>query len=437
MSEYRGRHSAPLSNTSASDLDDEQSSSTSTSTRTAASSRYRVRNTRGANPYVAVRSRTGKGSGRQPSVLGTSGGSSKRKLITTIIAAVILLAVIGGLAFGGFKLYHKLFDGEEPIAAGQPVTITIPNGAGASEIAQILKDNGVVDSQTNFLNEVIIKGADDKLKPGTYQMTTGMDYDTVIDMLVAGPEAISDGYILIVPENFNLELVAARVENVSGGAITAPEFISEAHSADKYLADYPFLEGAYNNSLEGFLFPKTYSIPATADAEYIVRVMLDQFALETANLDLSYAESQGLSFYDVLIIGSLIEKEAKVDNETGYDERGLVSSVIYNRLADDYPLQLCSSVVYVLGTDRDYAAHPLTYDDIAIDSPYNTYIYGGLPPGPICSPGLASLQAAAHPEETDYYFFVLNPETGHDEFSVSQEEHEAKVAIYGELNYSG
>ncbi|MDR0501668.1 MAG: endolytic transglycosylase MltG [Coriobacteriales bacterium] len=390
---------------------------------------YSIRHSRSAHKRAA----------RQFPTYDTSAIRPRHSKRFTALVVVLILIAAAAAVFGGMQVYNSFT--ADAIKPGTPVNVVIAQGASTSQISTKLKDSGVISDEKAFKDAVSAKDAEQKLQPGTYDLTTGMDaegkLDDLVKLLMSGPAIIVSGVDFVVPENFTIDLVAARVAHVTNGRISETSFLAEANAANKYVASYPFLANAYNNSMEGFLFPKTYKIADDATAEDVITMMLDQYAKETATIDYSYAQSQGLSERDVIIIASLIEKEAMADAATGYDERGKVSSVIYNRLSIGYLLQMCSSVVYVLGNDRDYAANPLTYDDIAIDSPYNTYIYAGLPPGPVCSPGLASIKAAAHPEDTDYFFFVLNPQTGQSDFSVTQSEHDAKVAIYGELNYRG
>jgi UPF0755 protein len=179
--------------------------------------------------------------------------------------------------------------------------------------------------------------------------------------------------------------------------------------------------------LEGFLYPKTYMIPEGSGAEYVIRVLLDQFAIETANLDLSHAASKNLTLYDLVIMGSMIEKETAT-----FEEYELVSSVLYNRLHQNMPLQICSTVVYAMGLEN-YDGHPLLESDLLIDSPYNTYLNDSLPAGPICSPRVETIAAAAHPAETNYLYYVLTSEEGTHTFCATYEEFEIANAAYHEL----
>ena len=188
------------------------------------------------------------------------------------------------------------------------------------------------------------------------------------------------------------------------------------------MADYPFLSEAANDSLEGFLFPKTYDFAGqTVTADSIIRAMLSQYQAEIATLDLDTARQTlqsryGTSFtnYDILTMASIIEKEALTD-----DDRTLISSVFYNRIASSMPLQSDATLAYTLGRE-------VTADDLTQDDPYNTYTNMGLTPTPICNPGLASLTAAANPQDTGYYYFYITSSV--HAFSETYEQHQQVIA---------
>lgn len=340
---------------------------------------------------------------------------SKAPIVFAIILAVI---VIGGLGWGGYTLFTSCSSNAptavETLAEGESVTVIIPEGSGAKAISELLLDNRVIGDSTEFVNRVTETGQESALKPGTYTFAGPVTLDGVIDTLVAGPSAES----FTVPEGFTVSQTAERVAEAYPGTITAEDFLACVNDASAYAADYPFVDGAYNNSLEGFLFPKTYPLVDGATADSVVRQMLDQYKAEIAGIDFSYAEQHNLGQYQVLVIASLIEREASLD-----DERPLVSSVIYNRLAADMLLQIDATIAYAAGTTE------ITQEDLDTDGPFNTYLNRGLPPGPICSPGLASLTAAAAPADTTYLYYVVtgNGDGSHN-FSETYEEHQNNVA---------
>jgi UPF0755 protein len=331
-----------------------------------------------------------------------------------------VLVIFFALYIGIPKL-QELYKPEE-IVPGIEVEVYVPTGASTRDIARILRDKGVITSQNAFINTCRSLGVTDSLKPGTYRIITGISLDELAWLLVSGPA--DDSYRLTIPEGLTVYETAARVEQACN--IPAAEFLAEASNAQKYYGDFPFLQGCYNNSLEGFLYPKTYQIPYGADAEHVIRVLLRQFQIETQGIDFSYAAEHGINTYGVIVMASLIERETFIN-----DERSLVASVIYNRLRDGMLLQIDATIIYAIGDpSRDYGANPLLYSDLDINSPYNTYRNSGLPPGPICSPRASSIIAASKPATTSYYYYVLTSQSGTHTFCATLQEFEAAQAEY-------
>jgi UPF0755 protein len=208
-------------------------------------------------------------------------------------------------------------------------------------------------------------------------------------------------------------------------ALTVPEGYSRAQTAE--LAREAGLRGDYlkaSEGHEGFLFPDTFELEAHAPASDLVRLQLEDFERRFAGVDMRYASSKNLTEHDVVTIASMVEEEAQLD-----EERELIAAVIYNRLREGIPLGIDATIRFATGNYEQ----PLTESELAVDSPYNTRVNAGLPPGPISSPGLASLEAAAHPAAVDYLYYVVEPGTcGEHSFSSSAAEFEADVARYNE-----
>jgi UPF0755 protein len=241
-----------------------------------------------------------------------------------------------------------------------------------------------------------------------YDLQTGMPYRDVVDRLRTGPP-VAD-YTLTIPEGWTIAQIAKRVEEKSG--IPASEFEQLAGTGATQFP-YAFLADNKTGSLQGYLFPKTYRVKVGSGAVAIMDIMLSQFEKETAGLDLSLARSRDLDMHDVVTIASIIEREARVEKD-----RPLIASVIYNRLSKGMLLEICATVQFVVGNKPR-----LLYKDLQVKSPYNTYLNKGLPPGPIASPGLASLTAAVAPAETGYLFYVLTHKDGSHSFSTTVAEH--------------
>lgn len=306
------------------------------------------------------------------------------------------------------------------VASGTQVQVEIPQGSGTAAIAQILVDADVVDNAYLFRIKSRLDGADGTYKAGVYTMVAGMGYAEAIALLKQGPR--TDYVTVTFPEGMTIHLMGVIVEDQVG--IPYDEFTSLAKSAaPQFVAEYPFLVGAYNGSLEGFLFPDTYQIDKGATSEDILGMMLGRFAEVWDELDKPSDRTGRYSVNELVTIASLVEREASLD-----EERPLVASVVDNRLAKNMKLQFCSTVQFLLPGEEDRTKVRLTNADIAIESPYNTYINQGLPPGPIANPGREALNAALHPADTTYIYFVLTGTDGSQTFATTSAEFERAKA---------
>lgn len=327
--------------------------------------------------------------------------------VAAIIAVVLIVAVP--------SLTRVMGGGEAAVEAGVEVKVDIPEGSTGDQIASILSEAGVIPERKTYFATVKEMRADTKIKPGSYSFTTLQDPQDVIEQLIAGPNL--EGNTVTIPEGLTVSQTAATVADSLG--ISQDDFISQA-KASNYVDDYPFLSNCQSDSLEGFLFPKTYSFSDTPSADEVIRAMLDQYEAEVSELDFegsisSLRDSYGVDFtdYDVIILASIIEREALTD-----DQRVNVSSVFYNRLRDGMRLNSDATMMYVTGGE-------VTAADLQTQSPYNTYLNDGLPPTPICTPSLASIQAALNPASTDYYYFFITKDAAY--FSKTYEEHQAVI----------
>ena len=274
--------------------------------------------------------------------------------------------------------------------------VNIPSDTNAREIVDVLEKNEII-RKNNFTFRILTKllKLEGQLKYGEYMLSPSMNMLQILDKLVKG-EVIT--YKITIPEGFTSTQIA--------------ELLDKKEVAEKE-AFLKLVKNSEKNS-EGYLFPDTYEVPKKYGAEKMVKIMLSNFnqiALENKFTD--RAEEIGFSLDEIIILASIIEKEAKFS-----DEKNKVSSVFYNRLKIGMRLQSCATIQYILGEPKER----LDENDLKIDSPYNTYLYQGLPPGPICNPGLDSIIAALEPEEGDYLFFVLG-EDGRHIFSRTYKEH--------------
>lgn len=345
----------------------------------------------------------------------------KRKRTSLVVALVVAVLVIGLLGWGVATLVNEFTSpGVELLSEGEEATVTVAEGAGAQAIGQQLVEARLVESASSFTSRVDALGVASQLKPGTYVFAGGTSLDDIIGMLQSGPD---QGAGLTIPEGYTLAQIAQRVAEYTENRITSEAFVAAASDASVYAQSYPFLADAGTNSLEGFLFPKTYTVDADATPDSLIRQMLDQFQTETASLDWSYPQSQGLSVYQAVNLASIVEKESSGDAQI----RAQVAAVFYNRLETmDEPsygyLQSDATTAYEVG-------HDPTAEEVHANTPYSTYTNQGLPPTPICSPGLDSLKAVCSPDQESlgkYFFFYFESDengTMQYHFSETYDEH--------------
>jgi UPF0755 protein len=333
------------------------------------------------------------------------GGSGPRWGRLVALAAVAVVVVgLGWFLISLFQPFKGDGDGS--------VRVTIPQGASLGEIADLLERRDVVSSSSFFQLRARLAGRSGELKPGRYRLARDMSFVAVLDRLEEGlPE---DVVRVTIPEGSSRKEVARLVRGLDGNYLRATRR-SSALDPREYRA-----RGARN--LEGFLFPSTYELKKGASVKRLVREQLAAFKRSFEKVDLSYARRRNLTPYDVLIIASLVEREAAVPKE-----RRLIASVIYNRLKNDIRLDIDATVRFITGNWN----RPLRVSELENPSPYNTRVYAGLPPGPIGSPGLASIEAAARPAKTGYLFYVVKPGTcGEHNFARTDAEFQRYVDEY-------
>ena len=320
---------------------------------------------------------------------------------------MLVFLLVLGVAVEGVR--RVLPDSSKPSANphGPQIKVVIPAGANAVQIGGILEQRGVVQDGERFRNYVKEQGLGAEFKAGTYRFQAGIDYDRIVERLNAGPLP-PKVFKLVVPEGFRITDIEQRLGG--GVGITRGSYRGALREAQ------PPAGFGHPESLEGFLFPATYDVRKPDTGRDLVAAQLAAFARAFDRVDMAYAASKNLTPYDVLIIASMIEREAKVDRE-----RPLVAAVIYNRLAAGMPLGIDATLLYEQG---DWA-HRLTVSELEADSPYNTRLRTGLPPTPISNPGLASLQAAAHPAEVNYLYYVAEGDSGAHYFTESFEDFRA------------
>jgi UPF0755 protein len=334
-------------------------------------------------------------------------GGGRRRGPGRLIALVVLLGIAGGLAWFANALFQP-FKGD----GGERVTVRIPQGSSLSQIADILEREGVVEDGGFFQLRARLSGHSGDLRPGSYELRKDMSFAAALDALKEGvpPNVVQ----VAIPEGLSRREIRPLTKGLRGNYLRASR---RSRKLDPM--EYKAPPGA---TLEGFLFPATYELKKGRPVKALVNEQLAHFRRNFETVDLNYARRKRLTPYDVLIIASLIEREAMVAKE-----RRLIASVIYNRLRDGIPLGIDATVRFVTGNWK----RPLRQSELADPNPYNTRVHAGLPPGPIGNPGLASIRAAARPAKTKYLFYVVKVDScGEHKFAKSDAEFQAYVNEY-------
>lgn len=329
---------------------------------------------------------------------------------------VFILLLVAVLLIGGWFVLSVFqpFAGDGKGSGTVPVTI--PKGSNVSAIGELLAAKEVVPSARKFGWRAKWSGKAEEFKAGRYVFASGMSYSAAIDLLAKGPNAGTT--TVSVPEGRSRWEVAAQVKDLglNGDYMTATE-----SSRLINLRRYGAPAGA---TLEGFLFPATYELPAASNVNKLVPQQVTAFQRNIGSVNMSYAKKKNLTVFDVVTIASLIDREVSVARE-----RKLVAAVIYNRLKQGIPLGIDATSRF---ETRNWT-EPLTNATLQKDTPYNTRINKGLPPGPIGSPGLAAMQAAARPATTGYLYYVANPcKPGTHTFTKTYEEFNAAATKYNQ-----
>lgn len=348
---------------------------------------------------------------------------SWRAVVTLILITVsIAAAALATIAISHTPESHRLAACCDPrvIADADPSAVTIVTGDSAAVIGRRLLDSGVIDSQSRFELLALLLGWEGKLEPGAYSFESGLTTFQVLRRIHFGE---TSPLRVVIPEGLRVEQIMERLTRA--GVVDHREFmaalaaVSKDASADLLAANRPA-----GTSLEGYLFPSAYSFPLGSTADQALRLMLQRFDNAITPQLREQINSSGRSLHEILTIASIIEREVAEDSE-----RALVSAVIWNRLDAGMLLQMDSTVQYAVGSEGEWWKRELTGADLEAVSPYNTYVVGGLPPTPIASPGLASIEAAANPANVPYLFFVARGDGAHA-FAVTYEEHQANIERY-------
>jgi UPF0755 protein len=290
----------------------------------------------------------------------------------------------------------------------------VPKGAGSDEIANSLKNQGFIKNAWFFRFYVLGSGNYRKLQAGTYKLSPSMTLAEIVKKLSTGDVIRNTATII---EGWDEKDIG---DYLAGKQIATLEQFLTAIKKD-YTKEYTFLKGKPKSvDLEGFIFPDTYQLPIDANADTVVAAALENFNAKMTGEMRSAIAAQHKTVFQIVTMASLIEKEV-----VSPQDKRIVSGILWKRIANGMPLQVDAAIYYLSGKTRSISSQ-----DIAINSPYNTYLHYGLPLGPICNPGIESILAAIYPQKSDYWFYLSASGTGKTIFSRTLDEHNAAINKY-------
>jgi len=350
-------------------------------------------------------------------------GKTVKKIVGITSLAIIL--IIGIVAFTGYMYIKSALQPVDPDSK-TVIDVEIPIGSSLTTISNILQEKGIVKDARIFKYYTKFKNESD-FQAGNYSLTQSMTLDEIIESLKTGRVYREPVFTLTVPEGLTLEQIAKIIEKNTD--YSADEFLNKVTDSkfiENMMGTYPeliteeVLDGNIRYALEGYLYPATYSFyEEKPSLDEIITTMISQ----TEEVIKGYSgllEEKQISVHDLLTFASLLEEEA-----TAQTDRETIASVFYNRLEIDMPLQTDPTVLYALGSHKDQ----VLYEDLEVDSPYNTYVITGLPPGPIANAGKISIEAALNPTDTEYLYFLADKE-GTNHFAKTYEEHLQNIETY-------
>lgn len=334
--------------------------------------------------------------------------TNPRQFYSVVALGIIILgAIVWAFAWGSGSINKT---GEFTIEPGMP----------SRQVWGELKTQGFTATTLPWKYYSWRQQAAGKIQAGTYELSAGEKIKDVVRRFIAG-DSISDEMSITFPEGFTLQQIAQRL--AAKGIGTVEQFVALASDPEKFAGQFPFLvDLPAGRTLEGYLFPDTYRVVASDTPEDIIRRMLAAFDEKVMRVILpaDAVVQSGRSLDQIVTMASILEREVQSD-----DDMAQVAGVLWKRFDAGSGLDADATIRYAVDKQKD----PLTVQDLAIDSPYNTRKYRGLPPGPISSPGLRALNAALHPQASDYYYY-LTASDGHTVFAKTLSEHNANKAKY-------
>lgn len=336
----------------------------------------------------------------------------RRKIL--IIVGIILLFSLSYVYFSG-KLHGRASNSQVE------QSFVIKEGEGVNPIATRLQKSGLISHRLWFEFYIWSKNREGNIVTGTYDLRPNMTIPEVVDIITSGKGKKEDQSVTII-EGWDNNQIG---EYLAGKGITGKEnFLQEAAMLEKYRPYYSFLADLpKDRTLEGYLFPDTYNVikGKTTPDQLVYRMLLnfDQKFTDTLKEDVKKSKH---SLDDIIVMASIIEREVPTE-----EDRKIVSGIFWDRIKQKQALQSCATISYILGVNKKQ----YSFEDTRIDSPYNTYISRGLPPGPIGNPGLSAIKAAIYPQQTDYVYFLSDPKTGETIFSRTLDEHNRAKVEHG------
>ncbi|PIR96740.1 MAG: endolytic transglycosylase MltG [Candidatus Doudnabacteria bacterium CG10_big_fil_rev_8_21_14_0_10_41_10] len=336
--------------------------------------------------------------------------SVKRTNSNHLITRTIVLALVVVVLFGAAFLVYANFKINKPLTfESREQVFNIEKGKSVRSVGEQLKDEGLISSAFVFRVYIVWKSFSDQVQAGSFKLDSNMNIKEIAEQLTRG-RGLADEIAITFPEGVTLQQIAERLEQ--NGVVSVAEFIATAKAQN--FSDFDFLYGVPGAaSLEGYLFPDTYNFKKGEAATSVISKMLENFGRKFDGDFQKDLARKGKSLYEVLILASIVEKEvgrnvkkgtslSDADKKQLQEERRLVAGVFENRMAIGMALESDATVTYITQSGNSRA----TFAELEVDSPYNTYKYRGLPPGPISSPSLDSIDAVIDPKESNYLFFL-------------------------------
>jgi UPF0755 protein len=337
-----------------------------------------------------------------------------------LIALGLVFAMAGGVLF-------YLWNGLRPTAASDtPVKVTISSGMRAQKVAEMLEEKGLIRDAFLFSGWLKLQGEGSRFQAGDYELTRGMTREEIVAKLNEGDIVAAATIKFTIPEGFTVQQIADRLAEKAG--VDKTKFLEAANNpalwtGSAWTKSLP-TDKNLRFPLEGYLFPDTYEMKSGSTEIEIINRMLSELDRKLDQLPedwLGTLEDRGLTVHQLLTIASLVEREVVAD-----EERPIVASVIQNRIRKKMPMQIDATIQYLLDKQKER----LMESDLKVNSPYNTYQNPGLPPGPIASPSLKSIEAALYPEQTDYLYYVTKKDgTNTHLFAETYKQHQKNIKL--------